>query len=89
MEERRSGPEFDPKVKHINEMLWEARCWDCVYGHVVKCDTTDQDSAELECRKYPPILVNQTAENVLEFGVWPLVGSNDWCGEFVLRIDNY
>ena len=45
-------------------------------------DTTAFGAANYgHCRRYPPVEVERQA-NGLPRGIWPVVGYDDWCGEY-------
>ena len=40
-------------------------------------ESTNNHAKAGECRAKPPVIINNE-----QFGIWPLVTSEGWCGEF-------
>ncbi|GIW60140.1 MAG: hypothetical protein KatS3mg087_1206 [Patescibacteria group bacterium] len=69
-----------------------AKCADCKYffsnsGKVFNLSIALGEAGF--CKRYPPVVVpsNASAGQVL-VACFPVVGRNDWCGEFCLRDSN-
>ena len=56
-------------------------CADCQYWQQIQ-----PDSITGECRQKSPVLVAGMAQDHKGLSrIWPLTGSDDWCGDFLLR----
>ena len=54
------------------------RCSDCAH----RAPGSDEHVFSFICRRFPPSPGGGTA-----LGLWPVVRSGDWCGEFKLKED--
>jgi len=54
-----------------------------VTGSVVRLK---QDIDKGECRKHTPVVIKDVSFDS-EWGLWPIVWEDDWCGEFDIKIE--
>ena len=62
---------------HINEQF----CKDCQYAKKLKLSETNEPFQAFHCRRRAPIASANPWQR------WPIVNSDDWCGEFKVRSD--
>jgi hypothetical protein len=53
-------------------------CSNCRFWDAALSSDPDGDGDRASCRRYPPMVVRS------DFGVHPLTGPGDWCGEWQL-----
>ena len=72
--------------RHVGRQLkgdpLKASCQDCRFFGA----TGGQAQGNGQCRRYPPTIPNSpkadSIDLTLRTGVWPMVASGSWCGEF-------